>query len=181
MQIQTVYQRTAPVQLQKIPIVPTYRTRIQARRQRGGNFRFCPPPPRFFSCSPRYFLGGRSWYFWAEKTLKLVISARKSLRISAKTFFFFFGEDLCPPDFNFAPSISRSWRRPCPYHYKKGVPYFLAKIEANRIVLPSLIFSIFWTKIPCARRTIRILNETFCNIKFSVKILAENFYTEFFS
>ena len=68
------------------------------------------PPPRFFSCPPRYFLGGRSWCFWAEKTVeicdfgqkksldfvffgnhlllvgKFVISARKSLRISAKTF-----------------------------------------------------------------------------------------------
>ena len=41
--------------------------------------------------------------FWPEKNVK--ISARKSLRKSAKTF--------APLDFNFAPPISRSWRRPC--------------------------------------------------------------------
>ena len=34
-----------------------------------------------------------------------MISARKSLRISVKTF--------APPDFNSAPPISRSWRCPC--------------------------------------------------------------------
>ena len=64
---------------------------------------------------------------------KFTISARKSLRISVKTFFFGdhlllagkkrwnfgqkkpseIGENLCPTDFNFAPPISRSWRRPC--------------------------------------------------------------------
>ena len=134
----------------------TYRPPLQARRQ------LLFLPPRFFSCPPPppcgIFLGGRSWFFWAEKTLKFAISARKSLRISAKTFFFFLwrspafgrkicdfgqkkpsedlfflrslafgrtfrdfdqkkpseiGENLCPPDFNFAPPISRSWRRPC--------------------------------------------------------------------
>ena len=139
---------------------------MQARHQRGAggqcphDFRFCPPD---FFLAPTVFLGGRSWCFWVEKTLKVAISARKSLRISAKTFFFFFygdhlllaekfvisarkslrisaktfffclrspafglkicvfgqkkpshfGENLCPPDFNFAPPISRSWRRPC--------------------------------------------------------------------
>ena len=68
----------------------------------GGNaprFSFLPPP-RFFSCPHGIFLGGRSWCFWAEKTLKFAISARKSLRISAKTFFFseiacFRSENLC--------------------------------------------------------------------------------------
>ena len=45
--------------------------------------------PQFFFLSPHgIFLGGRSWCFLAEKTLKLAISARQSLRISAKTFFF---------------------------------------------------------------------------------------------
>ena len=114
------------------------------------------PPPDFFLAPHGIFLGGRSCCYWAEKTLKFAISARKSLRILAKTFFFFFileitcfwsenlrfrsekafgfrrrpffffwdhlwfrpekfGENLCPPDFNFAPPppISRSWRRPC--------------------------------------------------------------------
>ena len=33
-------------------------------------------------------LGGKSCWFWLEKTLKFVISARKSLRISEKTYFF---------------------------------------------------------------------------------------------
>ena len=61
---------------------------VQARRQRGGN---APPifvfaHPIFFLPRHGIFLGGRSWCFWAEKTLKFVISARKSLRISAKTF-----------------------------------------------------------------------------------------------
>ena len=27
-------------------------------------------------------------------------------------------------------------RRPCPYHYEKGVPYFLPKIEAYRTYVP---------------------------------------------
>ena len=88
------------------------------------DFRFCPTD---FSLAPYgIFLGGKSWCFWAEKTLKFAISARKSLWISAKTFFFWrspafgrkicdfgqkkpshFGENLCPPDFNFAPPRSR--------------------------------------------------------------------------
>ena len=96
--------------------------------QRGG--RRSNAPPIFFLPPPYFF--GRSCCSWAEKTLKFVISARKSLWISAKTFFFFlrsrafnrkicdfgqkkpshFSENLCPPDFNFAPPISRSWRRP---------------------------------------------------------------------
>ena len=98
----------------------------------GGNapqiFVFAPPPD-FFLPPHGMFLGGRSCFFGAEKTLKFVISARKSLRILAKTFFFRspafgrkicdfgqkkpseIGENLCPLDFNFAPPISRSWRR----------------------------------------------------------------------
>ena len=89
---------------------------------------FLPPPTVFF-------WGGKSCYFWPEKPLKFVISARKSLQILAKTFFLrspdfhrnfaliqfrknensgqVFSFQLCPPDFNFAPAISRSWRRPC--------------------------------------------------------------------
>ena len=75
--------------------------------------------------------------FWLEKPSKFLILARKSLQISAKTFFFgdhlIFtknspksnsgmkkiwvksnaGFQLCPPDFSFAPPISLSWRRPC--------------------------------------------------------------------
>ena len=122
----------------------------QARRQRGAGgampprFSFLPPPPPpdFFLAPHGVFLGGRSWCFWAEKTLKFAISARKRLRISAKTFFwrspafgrkirvfffFFFVGDhlLLVGKFvistrkslrisakTFAPPISRSWRRP---------------------------------------------------------------------
>ena len=85
----------------------------QARRQRGGRGAM---PPRFISCPPLgIFWGGISCCFWPEKTFKFVISARKSLRISAKTFFFgdhlIFTETspqsdsgimkkLCTPDFD---------------------------------------------------------------------------------
>ena len=95
-----------------------------AGRGRGG---YAPPifvfaSPIFFLPPHGIFLGGKKWCFWAEKTFKFVISARKSLRILAKTFLFWrspaigrkicdfgqkkpshFGENLCPPDFNFAP------------------------------------------------------------------------------
>ena len=54
---------------------------------RGGN-----APPIFFLPPHGIFL---SWWFWAEKTLKFAILARKNLRISAKIFFFlFFGDHL---------------------------------------------------------------------------------------
>ena len=59
------------------------RTAFQARRQI-----FVFVPPIFFLAPHRIFLGGRSCCYWAEKTLKFAISVRKSLRISAKTFFF---------------------------------------------------------------------------------------------
>ena len=48
--------------------------------------RFRRPPSRF----ERWFVGRKSYCFWPEKLLKFLISARKSLRISAKTFFLFF-------------------------------------------------------------------------------------------
>ena len=86
-------------------------------------------PPIYFLPFHGIFLGGKSCCFWPEKTFKFVTSARKSLRISAKTFYLFFGDyliftetlpqsnsgimkiwvkfnvgfQLCPPDFNFAP------------------------------------------------------------------------------
>ena len=138
-------------------------TRRVASGGAGGAMppRFSFLPPDFFLAPHGVFLGGRSWCIWAGKTLKFAILARKSLRISAKTFFFWrspafdrkicdfsqkkpsdfgedlflfcrspaafgrkicdfgqknpshFGENLCPPDFNFAPPISRSWRRHC--------------------------------------------------------------------
>ena len=114
----------------------------------GGQGRLCPPdfrfcPPDFFVAPPRYFFGRKKLVFLGGKNVKIcdfgqkknfffgdhlllvgksVISARKSLRISAKTFFFWrspafgrkicdfgqkkpsdFGENLCTPDFNFAP------------------------------------------------------------------------------
>ena len=65
----------------------------QARRQRGGRGGHCPPDFPFFP--PIYFLplhgisvGEKSCGFWPEKLFKFLILARKSLWISAKTFFF---------------------------------------------------------------------------------------------
>ena len=62
------------------------------------DFRFCPPPPPpppdLFLAPHGIFWGERSCCFWPEKTFEFVISASKSLRISAKTFFFFFGDHL---------------------------------------------------------------------------------------
>ena len=104
------------------PRPPRESTRLQ-----GG---IAPPifvfAPRFISCPQRYFFGRKKLLFWPEKTFKFVISARKSLRISAKIFFgdhmiftesspqsnsgimkiwakFNAGFQFCPPDFNFAP------------------------------------------------------------------------------
>ena len=111
----------------------------QARRQRDGNaphFRFCPPP-RFFSCPPTEFCWEEEVDVIRRKKVKTYDFGQKNPRISAKTSFFFFfwrspvfgrkicdfgqkkpsdfGENLCPPDLNFAPPppISQSWRRPC--------------------------------------------------------------------
>ena len=55
---------------------------------------FAPPPPDLFLAPPQYFLGGKSCCFWPEKTFKFVILDGKSLRISAKTFFFVFWDHL---------------------------------------------------------------------------------------
>ena len=108
------------------------RSRSQYRRVASGgamppDFRFCPPD--LFLAPPTVFFGRKKLLFLAgKKTLKFAISARKSLRISAKTFSFFFLEITCfwpektlklvisakkslrksaktfaPPDFNFAP------------------------------------------------------------------------------
>ena len=98
-------------------------------------FRVCSPD--LFLAPLGIFLGEKNCCFWPEKPFEFMISARKSLRISAKTFFFWKSPDfhwnfvliqfrnneslgqvqrwfstLCPPDFNFAHPISRSWRRP---------------------------------------------------------------------
>ena len=79
-------------------------TARQASRQWGGqcppDFRFCPP---IFSCPPTVFFWEEVEWFWAEKALKFAISARKIVRILAKTFFFWrspaFGRKIC----NFGP------------------------------------------------------------------------------
>ena len=104
----------------------------------GGN-----APPIFVFAPPIYFLPPKV-FFWEEevglyspeKTLKFVISVTKSLRISAKTFFFFeitcfwpeknvkisarkslwkSAKTFAPPILILPPPISRSWRRPCLY------------------------------------------------------------------
>ena len=95
-------------------------------------FSFLPPPPIFFLPTTVFF-GRKKLVFLGGK---FVFSARKRLRISTKAFFVWrspafgrkicdfgqkkrphFGENLCPPDFNFAPPISRSWRRPCKHYH----------------------------------------------------------------
>ena len=59
--------------------------------------RFSFLPPRFISCPPQgIFWGGKSCCYWPEKTFEFLILARKSLRISAKTFFRFWRS----PDFH---------------------------------------------------------------------------------
>ena len=120
-------------------------------------FVFAPP---IFFFPPRYFFGRKKLLFLGRKKLKFVISARKSLRISAKTFFLFwrwrafgrkicdfgqrkpsdfgedlfffleiacfwsenlwfrpekFGENLCLPDFNFAPHDLAKLATPLPH------------------------------------------------------------------
>ena len=59
-----------------------------------SDFRFCPPD--FFLAPPTVFLWDEEFgVFGRKKRLKVALSARKSLRISAKTFFvFFFGDHL---------------------------------------------------------------------------------------
>ena len=62
-------------------------------------------PPDFFLALPRYFFGRKKLVFLGEKNVKICDFGQKKPS--------HFGENLCPPDFNFAPPISRSWRRPC--------------------------------------------------------------------
>ena len=116
-------------------------TRSQARRQLEGqcppDFRFCPPrffflPPDFFSYPPRYFFGRKKLVFLGGKNVKICDFGQKKPSDFGEDLFFWrspafgrkicnfgqkkpshFGKNLCPPDFNFAPPISRSWRRPC--------------------------------------------------------------------
>ena len=99
----------------------------------GGNAsRFLFLPPRFFSCPPSVF-------FWEEEVSVIGRKKRQNLRFRPekafglwrRPFFFWrspafgrkigdfgqkkpshFGENLCPPDFNFVSPISRRWRRP---------------------------------------------------------------------
>ena len=52
-------------------------------------FSFFPLLPIYFLPSHGIFMGGKSCCFWPEKPFEFVISARKSLWISAKTFFCF--------------------------------------------------------------------------------------------
>ena len=58
---------------------------------------FCFCPSDLFLAPHGIFLGGKSCCFWPEKQFEFGISARKSLRISGKTFFFFFWRS---PDFH---------------------------------------------------------------------------------
>ena len=135
------------------------------------DFRFCPPPPDLFVAPHGIFLGGKSCCFWPEKPFEFVISARKSLRISAKTFFFWRSPDFhwnftliqfrnneslgqvqrwfsaLPPNFNFAPPISRSWWRPwmwqAMHHLWQGEISYLNQNENNWIRFYSLATAFF--------------------------------------
>ena len=95
--------------------------------------RFSFLPLRLFSCPPRYFFGRKKLVFLSGKKVKICDFGQKKPSDFGEEFFFFwrspafgrkicdfgqkkpshFGENLCPPDFNFAPPISRSCRRPC--------------------------------------------------------------------
>ena len=95
----------------------TLRRWTQGRRVASGGaggamplqFSFLPPPPIYFLPPHGIFLG-RSCFFWPEKTLKFVTSVRKSLRISAKTFFF--SEITCFwPEENVKISARKSLRK----------------------------------------------------------------------
>ena len=94
--------------LEKVEPFINGRTFINNESPAGG---YAPPifvlAPAVYFLLPHVFLGERKiCWFWPEKTFEFVISARKSLRISAKTFFFWtlsdfgrkkpsdFGEDL---------------------------------------------------------------------------------------
>ena len=56
------------------------------------NYRFWPKNPLQFRRIPFFFV--EISCFWAEKAFELSILAEKSASISAKTFFFFFGDHL---------------------------------------------------------------------------------------
>ena len=58
-----------------------------AGRGCSHDFRFCPSG-LFLAPPQRYFLGRKKLLVLVEKTFEFVISARKSLRIAVKTFFF---------------------------------------------------------------------------------------------
>ena len=82
----------------------------QARRQGGiGDIAlpiFVFALPIYFLPPNGIFLGGKICCFWPEKTFKFVISARKSLWISAKTFFLFLEITCFRPEKTFKSVIS---------------------------------------------------------------------------
>ena len=144
--------------------------------------------PRFFSCSPLgIFLGGRSWCFSAEKTLKFMILVRKSLRD-----LFFFLEITCifRPEkaFGFRRRHLFFWRSPvfgrkmCDFGQKKPSdfgedlfffwrsPVFGGKcvISARKSLRISVKTFFFWDHLylggKCvisARKSLRISAKTF--------------------
>ena len=102
------------------------------------NFWFWPEKAFRFRRRPFYlfffFFFWRSPVFGRKKRLNLRFWPEKAFRFLKRPFFFgdhlIFTETspqsnsgimkkLCPPDFNFAPPISRSWRRHwCPVYFK---------------------------------------------------------------
>ena len=110
---------------------------VQARRVASGGAmppRFSFLPPRFISCPPRYFFGMKKLLFLAGKNVEICDFRQKKPSDFGEDLFFFFWRSPAfgrkktlkfrlekafgnrrkplPPDFNFAPPISRSWRRP---------------------------------------------------------------------
>ena len=61
------------------------------------DFRFCPPPP-----PPDFFLAPPTVFFWEEE---VGVFGRKKVKICdfGQKKPSDFGENLCPPDLNFAP------------------------------------------------------------------------------
>ena len=110
-----------------------YSRRVASGGHCPSDFCFCPliyflPPPHGI------FLGGKSCCFYPKKQFEFVISATKSLRISAKTLFFFlFLEITC-----FSP--------------EKTFEFVISARKSLRIPAKTLFFFFFWRSPVFGRR-----------------------------